>query len=298
MHRVVFANGYAVLWVGLLIVGAGCIQSTDGTPAAQSSSKPPSTLTRSSTPASNASGDAASNNPPTGEITASVTSGPAPLDVTFTIAATDADGDDLTWSLADSSTTLATGTGGNGTYEHTFDVGTHTITLTVSDGEANATANVTVSAVAPTASKVGLPKPDGKVKGSVYAYNSVGGQGVGVSNVASTATGAAGDPVPKYPAGSDVVITARSVSADGVTIAAATPCEFSMRKPDGSLVLGPLKCTGSADSSALQYTVGVQKLPATKGTYLLVFGLTVDGTTHYITDDSTKSDGLRKIEII
>lgn len=81
------------------------------------------------------------NNPPTADITASATSGEAPLTVQFSAAGSlDSDGDDLTytWNFGD-------GTGGSNLGampSHTYSVpGTYTARVTVNDGEFSASAS-------------------------------------------------------------------------------------------------------------------------------------------------------------
>jgi PKD repeat protein len=111
------------------------------------------TFTKSSTATgtgqSSAPSTGAADQPPTAALTATSLEGQAPLNVTFTINATDADGDDLAWNLdfGDGSA-LATGTGTNGTLSatstHAFAAGNHTAILNVTAGQLSTLANVTI----------------------------------------------------------------------------------------------------------------------------------------------------------
>lgn len=292
----------ARLVAGALLIAflAGCVAE----PSSETSLSPSERPTSAPTPAFQAnetsSPAAIANTPPSAALNASSLNGSVPFEVVFSLNGTDVDGDELSWviSFGDNGT-AANGTGLPATVNHTFETeGNFTVLLNVTDGTDATLANLTIlAATGAPAVQVGLPVPDGSVQGSVFAYQSVAGAGVGVSNVVATATGPAGDPVPKYPGGTDVVITARSVTAD-IDIAADTPATFALYRPDGTIVMGPLEASGSADGSALQFTVGTQTLPTEAGEYLLVFALTVDGTVYYIQDDSTGSGGLRMIEVL
>jgi PKD repeat protein len=282
------------LCAAFLFLVAGCVEPSQ--PAA--STTPP--VTSSATPAPTATdASPAPNQPPTATLNASTAAGTAPLTVTFELGGSDADGDALTWRMDAGDEALGDGSELPATVTHTFEAaGEHLVVLTVSDGTATSTANRTITVTAPKAQ--GLPVPDGTLVGSVFAYQSVAGAGVGVSNIVSLATGAAGDPVPKYPAGSDVQITSRSTRSTNadVKINAATPANFTLYRADGTVALGPLQATGSADGSNFQYTAGTVKLPSQAGFYFLDFALTVDDVEYHVKDDSTNSGGLRKIQIV
>jgi PKD repeat protein len=89
------------------------------------------------------------NAPPViGDVTASPTIGTGPLQVDFTAAATDADGDDLTysWDFQDDGTEDSTEQ--NPTFTYTTP-GTKTAVVTVSDGTASRTKSVTVQVLEP-----------------------------------------------------------------------------------------------------------------------------------------------------
>ncbi len=99
----------------------------------------------------------AGNNPPNASISASPTSGDAPLVVSFDgSGSTDPDGDSLTysWDFDD-------GTNGIGeTVSHTFsNVGTYTVTLTVNDGELSHQTSVTITVNDGGASPCDNPEP-------------------------------------------------------------------------------------------------------------------------------------------
>jgi PKD repeat protein len=89
------------------------------------------------------------NRAPTATLEANVTSGAAPLDVSFTLGGSDEDGDNLTAELR-----IGDGEPVQvevpGSHLHTFDAaGNHTVVLTVSDGNATATDELVIT--------VGLP---------------------------------------------------------------------------------------------------------------------------------------------
>lgn len=97
--------------------------------------------------------DVESNTPPAGELTADVTNGTAPFNVTFTLEGSDEDGDDLSWTFdADGDGTFeAEGDGGDfpATYDHSYaQNGTYNATLTVSDGQNSTSQTVTINAIA------------------------------------------------------------------------------------------------------------------------------------------------------
>jgi PKD repeat protein len=76
--------------------------------------------------------------------TATPTSGFAPLDVAFTASATDANGDELSYSWDFDGDGTEDADGANAAHTYTG-VGTHAATVTVSDGEATATRTVPIS---------------------------------------------------------------------------------------------------------------------------------------------------------
>lgn len=141
-----------VLLVVLLVAAlafAGCTSNAtddDGEPTSSSTSSSRSTSSSgSSTSATGTSTSTTSTSPsvnraPVANLTGNLTSGLAPLRVNFTLNATDADRDALTWvlSFGDASTN-ATGSSLPVAVQHTFDAGTFNVTLTVSDGTANDT---------------------------------------------------------------------------------------------------------------------------------------------------------------
>lgn len=123
--------------------------ATSGTSSASSTSAPSS----SSSPAPNP------NDAPVATIAANVTSGTAPLPVRFTLVATDADGDSLTYTfLAGDGSAAKTGAL-PATINHTFTtVGNYTAKVTASDGKLTNTATVSIAAQAATAAAA-IPPP-------------------------------------------------------------------------------------------------------------------------------------------
>jgi PKD repeat protein len=88
------------------------------------------------------------NRAPVAQLGSNVTSGSAPLQVRFTLAGTDPDGDALTYTL-DLGDGAAAKTGSlPATVNHTFAVGNYTIELTVSDGKLADNATVSIAALA------------------------------------------------------------------------------------------------------------------------------------------------------
>lgn len=115
--------------------------STSGTPAATGSgSSTPTPTTTAPAPGP--------NSPPTANLTSDVANGTVPLNVTFTIDGSDADGDELTWTLdADGDGTEdfnGTGVPTAVTYEFN-ETGSFTAVLKVTDGEAFAEATVMIA---------------------------------------------------------------------------------------------------------------------------------------------------------
>lgn len=101
----------------------------------------------------------APNTAPLVALAADNTTVTVPADVTFTVRASDEDGDDLAWSLdadgdgspdADGTLAAANGTYANASFTLTFDTeGTYNATVSVSDGEATANATIVITVEAP-----------------------------------------------------------------------------------------------------------------------------------------------------
>ncbi len=97
------------------------------------------------------------NAAPVASLVASAINGTSPLNVTFTLDGTDADGDNLTWTFSVNGTEIEFGTALPASINHVFMAGNHTATMTVSDGELEhaALAEVVVAAIpAPVVEKV------------------------------------------------------------------------------------------------------------------------------------------------
>lgn len=90
------------------------------------------------------------NRAPTAQLMASIANGTTPLNVTFGLAGTDADGDALNWTLVLEDGVRVNGTGLPTNLTHTFtDAGDRLVALEVTDGHDVARANVTVRVAAP-----------------------------------------------------------------------------------------------------------------------------------------------------
>lgn len=129
----------------LTVLLAGCAGSANQTPTASSMSE-----AGADDPATTRDADAQSptNGPPNATLTASDLTGAAPLTITFTINASDPDGNELKWFFdADGDkTTDANGTQFPATADFTYNVpGEFVANLTVSDGSQNSSATVTLN---------------------------------------------------------------------------------------------------------------------------------------------------------
>lgn len=145
------AQAIALLLAAVILL-SGCASKKGGDDPG--TSDPSGTGTKSSTSTGTGSGSSGNGTgqPPAATLSANLTQGAAPLNVTFTINATDADGDALAWSLDFGDGSAASnGTSANGTVtmalNHTFSAGNHTAFLNVTAGGANATSNVTIAVV-------------------------------------------------------------------------------------------------------------------------------------------------------
>ncbi len=92
-------------------------------------------------------GDETQNAAPVVTATTDRDNGTIPFIVTFTIDATDADGDNLTWSLFEGDATLAVGVVPDALALNVTAAGEHLYRLVVTDGKAEAAQNFTVIAV-------------------------------------------------------------------------------------------------------------------------------------------------------
>ncbi len=98
------------------------------------------------------------NTAPVASLVASAVNGTAPLNVTFTLDGSDADGDNLTWTFSVNGTEIETGDVLPADVSYVFGEGNHTVTLTVNDGVAgNETLHTIVAADAVT------PPPTGPI---------------------------------------------------------------------------------------------------------------------------------------
>ncbi len=148
-------------WVGSLALFlaaatalAGCTadsgtDSVDADAATPAASATPSVL-------ENVTENATANRAPTANLTADLTDGTAPLNVTFTLSGSDADGDNLTWTLSFGDGEATNGTTLPANVTHSFTAaGNYTVTLAVSDGTNTTEASVVVEAVEAAAEAAG-----------------------------------------------------------------------------------------------------------------------------------------------
>ncbi|HJQ93604.1 MAG TPA: PKD domain-containing protein [Candidatus Thermoplasmatota archaeon] len=139
----------------LTVAFAGCAEDAerypDGVP--QSSTSRSSSATGSATTTSTGSSTGTSTGPsgngtnqaPTANLTAAPLNGSSPLNVTFSIDGDDADGGNLTWSLALGDGNRTNGTSFPATFNHTYNqTGNFTAILTVSDDFTVGTASVVI----------------------------------------------------------------------------------------------------------------------------------------------------------
>jgi PKD repeat protein len=156
------AKGLALLLVAAILL-SGCASKkggddggSDTTGTTTGSGTKTATGTKTGTTSGTGTGGPVGNgtgSAPTATLSANLTEGSAPLNVTLSVNATDADGDALSWSLdfGDGSAP-ANGTSANGTVAttlvHAFAAGNHTAVLNVTSGGATATANVTITVLA------------------------------------------------------------------------------------------------------------------------------------------------------
>ena len=250
-------------------------------------------------------GDGA-NEPPAATLAASPQGGPAPLDVTFSLAASDADGAISAYTLDFGDGEPQSGTTVPASATHTYAAnGAYTATLTVVDNEgASAESSVSISVG-------GLPQTNPDITGETYAYNfptdvaGIVSASPGISNVLALAVGqATGDAVPKYPAGTEVSIQSRSVgSVDAnVPVTLDSLAELVILDAAGVVVAGPLDATAFDDTDALGnpgvgFDAGELTIPVDwSGRYYLALRILHGGATHYIT--SPAFDGLKPIDVI
>ena len=138
----------------LSLAFAGCSDDGDDDP------QPSATVSTSVSASTTASSAPVANRAPVANLTASALNGTVPLNVTFQINGTDADGDALTWTLRSGNDTLSNGTSLPANRTHAFiEPGNHTLVLTVSDGKLNATANVTINVTAASPALAPLDPP-------------------------------------------------------------------------------------------------------------------------------------------
>lgn len=156
-------RAYLALALAVALTLAGCTATKDDDTQSSSSSSSTSTSV-STTQTTSPNPLPTDNKAPEASLTASAEAGEAPFNVTFAINATDADGDNLTWSLSfGDNSTAANGTAlpGNATHEY-LAAGLYNATLLVSDGQAtsNVTLQLNVTAGVPFVQFIATGTPD------------------------------------------------------------------------------------------------------------------------------------------
>ncbi|HLE47365.1 MAG TPA: PKD domain-containing protein, partial [Candidatus Thermoplasmatota archaeon] len=148
---------------------SGCL-GTDTAPASEPSGSdeptPVPTVDNSSAPE-------APNQAPVANLTASTVNGTSPLNVTFTINATDPDQDNLTWTLDADGDAVAdangTGVPSPPTVNFTYGApGDFNVTLNVTDGKLSATSALVINVTAGVAAP---PPPPIVIKGKAYVQD-------------------------------------------------------------------------------------------------------------------------------
>lgn len=169
--------------------------------------------------------------------------------------------------------------------------GTWDLAVRASAGTRTAEATATLEAALPTA--------DGRVTGSIYAYNAVAGETLGASNLAALATGH-----PVYPPGAEVSVSARSVTSDA-PIGVDTPAAAFLLDANGTVHAGPLALAGSDEADGTPpgtgYAYGSEPwtLPdVPPGLYLLAVRLEAAGQTLWVQDGTDAPGGHKVIEIL
>lgn len=248
-------------------------------------------------------GDGA-NQAPTAALGASPTSGPAPLDVTFSLAATDADGVISSYVLDFDDGPAQSGAGLPPSASHTYAAsGAYVATLTVTDNAgATGTASVTVNVG-------GLPATNPAVTGTLHAYYTAPGTGAGLDPWVMTgiALGVAGQDnvVPFYAPGQVVRLDARTVASSDpdVPVGLATTAEWLVFDPAGAIVAGPLATSAYDDANAVTgdpatgFQVGEFTVPATwAGRYYMGLRIQDDAGPVFVTDKLTA--GLTPIDVV
>lgn len=181
-----------LLMLSLALAGCSGDESSDPTEEpTESTSSGTQSQTQSQTPTTgnNPSEPGQSQEPgqgnqaPTGTLTASISQGEAPVEVTFTLEGADPDGDNVTWTLdADGDGTFeAEGSELPAMYNHSYvDVGNYTANLTISDGSLSTSYEANINATQAAAADPGFETII--IKGTIsglYAADPLLGAGVG-----------------------------------------------------------------------------------------------------------------------
>lgn len=136
----------ATAFSGCLVEPAGPQSVTVSESTSPSASTTPTNSSSTSTTAAPTTSQAV-NTPPTAKLSSDAQNGTAPLNVTFSIEGTDADGDELSWTLdvdGDNESDY-NGTNVPTAFVHEYvEAGNYTVVLNITDGQAFAESNVTI----------------------------------------------------------------------------------------------------------------------------------------------------------
>lgn len=224
----------------------------------------------------------------------------SPIAIAATVEGGDG-GHACTWSGA--SATFAT-SGNNCAGTVTFAAAsTYTITVTATEtGYEGSSADATVT-VTSSGGGAGLPTPDGTITGGITVFSDLNPL-LAHNELASIATGATGDPRPKFTAGEPVTFHSRfSDDSQGRVAVGISTFTWTVFDAAGE-TMSSFGCTTAADSNAATGPDGFDcegstTLPSEPGIYFASANL--DGTSAWIKDtpsDDPDHPGLKGIEVL
>jgi PKD repeat protein len=262
------ARGLAGLALVLAATFAGCLGDDDGatTTSTSTSTSTTQTGTSATTTSTTATTSAPANRAPSATLSASIEAGAAPLNVTFTLVGTDADGDALTWTFdADGDNSPETeGDALPAEYVHSYEVaGAYNATLAVGDGQALTVVNVTITVSAAAEAPASQDATGSWLLGAVVA-------------------GCFGDLVGfGFPAELDGVLYA-SFAVDPATWGKGYTASVTSSLPQDSPGFGFLDASRTVIMSGFLGDTATGNVPndAAFGVFWTCLGATVEGTYH------------------